>query len=188
MITVVSGLPRSGTSLVMQMLAAGGLAVLSDGARAPDEDNPRGYFEWEPVKRLPREPALIAAAEGKAVKVVSSLLWALSPDREYRVIYVERPLEEVAASQAVMLRRRGAQGPALEGEALIAALRTHQNQVLTRLGQHAHVALCRVRYHQLLATPREEAQRIRNFLGLPLEVEAMARQVEPSLHRQRCRE
>ena len=185
MITVVSGVPRSGTSLMMQMLAAGGMELLTDGVRAADEDNLRGYFEWEPVKRLPRELELIAAAEGKAVKVVSALVWALPADREYRVIYMERPLEEVAASQAVMIGRRGAQAPALEGAALIAALRAHQHQVLAQLGQRAHIALCLVHYHQLLATPREEAQRIRDFLGLPLEVEAMARQVEPSLHRQR---
>ena len=68
MIAIVSGLPRSGTSLMMQMLAAGGMPVLSDGERQADTDNPKGYFEWERIKRLPKDPACIVEAEGKVVK------------------------------------------------------------------------------------------------------------------------
>src|SRR5215472_13543471 len=104
MIVIVSGLPRSGTSLAMQMLAAGGIPVLSDGMRQPDSDNPRGYYEWEPIKQLPEEPSLIAQAEGRAVKVISSLLLTLPQGHDYRLIFMLRPLDEVLASQAVMLR------------------------------------------------------------------------------------
>lgn len=185
MIVVVSGLPRSGTSLLMQMLAAGGLPPLTDNQRLPDEDNPRGYLEWEPIKRLPQQPDLIAEAEGKAVKVVSSLLWALPPGHHYRVIFMERPLEEIAASQAVMIRRRAAQGPALEASALAAALDAHRRQVLDRLRHRPEIALCQVHYHRLLAQPREQAEQIRGFLGLPLDLDAMVRQVDPNLYRQR---
>jgi hypothetical protein len=183
-IVVVSGLPRSGTSLLMQMLKAGGLPVLTDGLRVADEDNPRGYFEWEPAKRLPREPELIRMAEGKAVKIVSSLLWALPPGYEYRLLYMERPLAEVAASQVAMIRRHGGAAP-LEGEALVRALAAHQQQVLALVRQIPGVALCTVRYHDVLADPFQQARRIANFLGMPLDCEPMARQADRRLYRQR---
>ena len=184
MIVVVSGLPRSGTSLLRQMLKAGGLPVLTDGLRVADEDNPRGYFEWEPAKRLPREPELIRMAEGKAVKIVSSLLWALPPGYEYPLLYMERPLAEVAASQVAMIRRHGGAAP-LEGEALVRALGAHQQQVLALVRQIPGVALCTVRYHDVLADPFQQARRIADFLGMPLDCEAMARQADRRLYRQR---
>ena len=95
MITIVSGLPRSGTSLMMQMLAAGGLPILSDGERKADTDNPRGYMEWERIKQLPKDPSLIAEAEGKLVKVISQLLLSLPDGHEYRIVFMQRPLPEV---------------------------------------------------------------------------------------------
>lgn len=107
MITIVSGLPRSGTSLMMQMLVAGGMSGLSDGERQADTDNPRGYLEWERIKQLPNDPGCIAEAEGKVVKVISRLLLSLPPGHEYRIIFMQRPLTEVLKSQDEMLRRRG---------------------------------------------------------------------------------
>src|SRR5271168_1003457 len=107
MITIVSGLPRSGTSLMMQMLDAGGLPILSDGERKSDSDNPRGYREWERIKQLPKEPSLIAEAEGKVVKVISQLILSLPVGHDYRIVFMQRPLPEVLKSQDEMLRRRG---------------------------------------------------------------------------------
>src|ERR1039458_2751547 len=107
MVTIVSGLPRSGTSLMMQMLEVGGLPVLSDGERKADTDNPNGYFEWERIKQLPKDPSLIAEAEGKVVKVISQLILSLPAGHDYRVIFMQRPLPEVLKSQEKMLRRRG---------------------------------------------------------------------------------
>src|SRR5271155_257309 len=107
MIIIVSGLPRSGTSLMMQMLDAGGLPVLSDGERKADTDNPKGYLEWERIKQLPKDPSLIGEAEGKVVKIISQLILSLPLDREYRIVFMERPLPEVLRSQDEMLRRRG---------------------------------------------------------------------------------
>ena len=112
MITIVSGLPRSGTSLMMQMLAAGGVPILSDGERRADADNPRGYLEWERIKQLPKNPALIAEAEGKAVKVISQLLLSLPPGHEYRVIFMQRPLPEVMASRTRCFAGEGNSIPA----------------------------------------------------------------------------
>jgi Sulfotransferase domain len=184
-ITIVSGLPRSGTSLMMQMLAAGGMPVLCDGERVADTDNPRGYFEWERIKLLPQQPACIAEAENKAVKVISQLLFALPPGHHYRIIFMQRPLAEVVASQAEMIRRRETRGAALEPAALMAALELHLKQVANWLSARPDLSVCRLPYHELLAEPKATAARLAGFLNLPLDTEAMARQVDPSLHRQR---
>ncbi len=107
-IVVVSGLPRSGTSLLMQMLAAGGLEVVSDHLRAADVDNPRGYFEFERVKQIQKDSSWLPAARGKALKMISQLLYHLPPTERYRVIFMRRNLDEVIASQEKMLQRRNA--------------------------------------------------------------------------------
>src|ERR1700724_3421657 len=107
MITIVSGLPRSGTSLMMQMLDAGGLPVLSDGERKAEPDNPKGYLEWERIKQLPKDPSLIAEAEGKVVKVISQLILSLPSGFDYRVILMQRPLPEGLKSQDEILVARG---------------------------------------------------------------------------------
>jgi hypothetical protein len=129
MITIISGLPRSGTSLMMQMLAAGGMPILSDGERRADVDNPRGYLEWERIKQLPKDPTCIAEAEGKAVKVISQLLLSLPPEHQYRVIFMERPLPEVMVSQDEMLRRRGAFDPSGDNSVVARAFQDHLYQV-----------------------------------------------------------
>jgi len=185
MITVVSGVPRSGTSLMMQMLAAGGMELLTDGVRAADEDNPRGYFEWEPVKRLQQEPGRIAEAEGKVVKVISSLLMSLPRDRSYRVLFMHRPLAEVVASQAEMIRRRGTQGAALTPPALAAALEGHVRQVMAWLDKQPHIRVCHVHYHRLLQEPQAQTDSILAFLDQPLNRAAMLAQIDPSLRCQR---
>ena len=185
MITVVSGLPRSGTSLMMQMLAAGGIPILSDGLREPDEDNPHGYHEWEPVKRLAADPERIAEAEGRAVKVISSLLPALPADRRYHVVFMRRPLAEVLASQAAMIRRLGTAKPAVSETALAAAMRAHLAQVTAWLGRQPHMDVLGMDYHGVLTDPRGQAERIGRFLGLSLDASAMAEQVDGRLYRQR---
>lgn len=188
MIYVVSGLPRSGTSLAMQMLAAGGLPILTDGLREFDQNNPRGYYEWERIKQLPQQPGLIAEAEGKAVKVISSLLVALPSDREYRVIFMLRPIEEVQASQGAMIQKLGTQAPPVPAQAMLAALKAHLAQVNAAVaarqsGGRFHVL--RMNYHDLIADPLGSARSVCEFLGLPLDADAMARQVDPALYRQR---
>jgi hypothetical protein len=133
MITIVSGVPRSGTSLMMQMLAAGGLVPLTDGQRAADGSNPRGYFEWERARSLPREPDTISQAEGKVVKVISALLPSLPGTYSYKVIFMERALAEVAASQTAMIDKLGTQGAALAPGAMERALEAHLKQVKASL-------------------------------------------------------
>ncbi len=182
MITIVSGLPRSGTSLMMQMLAAGGMELLTDHERKPDADNPRGYCEWEPAKLLPQQPELIDAAEGKAVKVISQLLPFLPEGHSYKVLFMERPMAEVLASQKEMLRRRGAVDPAKDD--VIAALFTkHLKEIRDRIA--GRMAVFFVSYPKLVSEPMSVAEAVRDFLGINLDVKAMAAQADPGLYRNR---
>jgi hypothetical protein len=187
MITIVSGLPRSGTSLMMQMLDAGGLPVLSDGERKADTDNPKGYLEWELIKQLPRDPSLIAAAEGKVVKVISQLILSLPSGRKYRVILMQRPLPEVLKSQDEMLRRRGNVDSNADSSAIEEAFQRHLIEVNKWLAGKANVQVLRVHYHRVLREPKAVAGEIAAFLGVPLDVEAMVRQVDGSLYRNRMK-
>jgi hypothetical protein len=186
MITIVSGLPRSGTSLLMQMLAAGGMPALTDGERLADADNPRGYFEWERIKLLPKQPECIEEAEGKVVKVISQLLFALPTGRDYRIIFMQRPLAEVVASQAEMIRRRGTTGAALAPAALIAGLGAHLNLANAWLRDKANISILRVEHHDVLREPLRISESIQQFLDFPLDVVAMSRQIDTSLYRQRA--
>jgi hypothetical protein len=185
MIIIVSGIPRSGTSLMMQMLAAGGIAVLSDGQRSPDANNPRGYYELESVKSLAQDSQAISQAEGKAVKVVSSLLHFLPEGHEYRIIFMRRPLEQIVASQDRMLERLGKQASATPRQAVMKAFEKHLRTVQSWLSARPHTAVLYVDYEAVLRDPHEEAYRISAFLGRNLDVESMVRKVEISLHRER---
>ena len=183
-ITIVSGLPRSGTSLMMQMLGAGGMTMLTDSERRPDIDNPRGYCEWEPIKLLPREPGRIDEAEGKVVKVITQLLLSVPKGRSYKVIFMERPLAEVLASQDEMLKRRGSNQP-VDRELLTAAFRDHMKEVVRWLEDRDEIPVCRMGYRKLLSDPLGSAKIVREFLELNLDVDAMAGQVDPLLYRKR---
>ena len=187
MITIVSGLPRSGTSLMMQMLAAGGMPVLSDGERKADTDNPRGYLEWERIKQLPKEPTLIAEAEGKVVKVISQLLLSLPNGHEYRVIFMQRPLPEVLKSQDEMLRRRGTYEPGGDNSAIEDAFQRHLVEVNRWLNSQSNVAMLRIHYHRTMREPQAVAQSVADFLKIPLNIDAMTKEVDPSLHRNRMK-
>jgi len=188
MITIVSGLPRSGTSLMMQMLAGGGMSVLSDGERQADVDNPKGYLEWEHIKQLPKEPECIAEAEGKVVKIISQLLLSLPAGYEYRIIFMQRPLAEVLASQEQMLRNRGTSDPGANISTVVKAFQDHLFEVNSWLTRKPNLKLIRVQYHQILAAPREISEKLRQFLGIRLDIDAMARQVDRTLYRQRARQ
>ena len=187
MITIVSGLPRSGTSLMMQMLVAGGMVALSDGERRADMDNPKGYLEWERIKQLPDDPGCIAEAEGKVVKAISKLLLSLPRGHKYRVIFMQRPLHEVLKSQDEMLRRRGAYKEGVDPAIVSAAFEKHLREVDAWLDGKSYVKTLRVTYHEVLSEPKEVAQQIADFLGVALNVEAMAGQVDASLYRNRSK-
>ena len=185
MITIVSGLPRSGTSLMMQMLVAGGMTLLADGERRADADNPRGYLEWERIKQLPNDPGCIAEGEGKVVKVISRLLLSLPPSHEYRVIFMQRPLPELLASQDQMLRRRGTYKEGTNPAAIAAAFEKHLKEVYAWLDSRSNFRVVSVAYHDVVNQPAEVSRKLSDFLGIPLNVESMAQQVDSSLYRNR---
>jgi hypothetical protein len=185
MITIVSGLPRSGTSLMMQMLAAGGMPVLSDGERRADTDNPRGYLEWERIKQLPKDPACIAEAEGKAVKVISLLLLSLPEGHEYRVILMQRPLPEVLASQEAMMRRRGTAKAGTNSSVIAAAFEANLRAVSAWLDSKRYVKTLPVPYHEVVQHAEGIGQKLSEFLGISLNRKAMTEQVDATLYRNR---
>jgi hypothetical protein len=182
---VVSGLPRSGTSLMMQMMVAGGLEPLTDGLRAADENNPKGYFEWELAKSLKQDPKAIAAAEGKVVKIISALLPLLPDGHEYRVVFMMRPLEEVIASQNSMRRRLGKEVPPTSTESVMTAFEKHLRDTEHFLSTRGNIAVLKIEHAKVLADPAEQASRVAAFLGGGVKVELMAAQVERSLHREK---
>ena len=183
---LVSGLPRSGTSLMMQMLQAGGLELMTDGARAADEDNPEGYWEWEATKKLPKNPRILEQAEGKVVKVISALLPHLPPRHRYKILFMRRPETEVVASQWKMLENRQ-QAPVSEREHLEKTQGQHVEQMLERLKESDRVEVLEVDYPDLVAAPGPWINRVTAFLGeekFP-RVEEMVGMVKPELYRNR---
>ena len=182
---VVSGLPRSGTSLMMQILQAGGIQLQADGQRAADEDNPEGYWEWEEIKKLPKKPRLIEQAAGKAVKVVSALLPSLPPPHRYTVIYMVRPVEQVVNSQWAMLTRQGKQ-PRSEKQHLIDVQEHHSRQIREALRTSDRVTLLEIDFPQLVANPEPALAQFKATLGDAFtNSPAVAACVKPSLHRNR---
>ncbi len=185
-ITVVSGLPRSGTSLMMQMLVAGGMPAVSDGLRTADADNPRGYFELEAVKKLKTDTTWVAGARGHAVKVISMLLCELPSDYEYRVIFMLRDMDEILASQNEMLKRRGTAGNATGDAAMRKHFEAHLKKVQAWLAERKNFRIHFCDYRELLREPASQSHSIADFLGGGLDEPAMVRAIDPALHRNRA--
>lgn len=188
-VIIVSGLPRSGTSMMMQMLAAGGVEIVTDNARAADEGNPEGYFELEAVKHLEHDPrpAWLARARGRAVKVVSPLVRFLPRGCSYQVIFMERDLSEVIASQDAMLAARGVATDRLAPGELRAMYESHLREIRPLLASRPGFETLTVSYHAVLADPRGEAARVTRFLRRPLDEARMAAAVNADLYRNRER-
>lgn len=186
-VVLVSGLPRSGTSMAMKMLAAGGLEVVADGIRTADEDNPRGYFEDERVKNLgqSRDKGWLRAARGRAVKVISYLLKDLPADNNYKVIFLRRDLREVLASQGKMLERRNEANESSD-EQMLEIFESHLWRIDYLFRHAAHFERLDLRYAEVVAEPRRAAERINAFLGGRLDVEKMVEAVDPQLYRNRA--
>ncbi|PWB74416.1 MAG: sulfotransferase family protein [Holophagae bacterium] len=186
-IVVVSGLPRSGTSMTMKMLEAGGMQPVTDAIRSADEDNPRGYFEDERVKDLGHmeDRSWLRAARGKVIKVVSSLLQYLPDDNFYKVIFMRRNLHEVLASQAKMLDRRG-EAAQTSDEELIKMFESHLEKVEFQLRFRPWFDALYVDHRSVLSDPAGAARRINDFLGGKLDERRMAEAVDPNLYRNRA--
>jgi hypothetical protein len=186
-IIVVSGLPRSGTSMAMKMLQAGGVILLTDVVRAPDRHNPEGYFEYERVKELDKpgtDTSWLKSARGKAVKIVSPLLTWLPETSDYQVVFMERDLGEVVASQEKMLIDRG---EAARMDRIGDAYAEHLEQVSRFLAKRRCFQTLRIRYRDVLDNPLESSRRMQSFIERALDVDRMAAAVNPRLYRTRLR-
>jgi len=186
-IVVVSGLPRSGTSMSMKMLEAGGVKVVQDGIRSADEDNPKGYFEHEKVKELDKggDKSWVKNSRGQAIKVISYLLPHLPDDNRYLVIFVLREYAEVLASQQKMLDRRGEKNQT-EDERMIAIYDKHLADVKRILAGRPNFEVLYTGYSDTIQDPRKAAREINEFLGGNLDEDKMAAAVDPKLWRNRA--
>ncbi len=187
---LVSGLPRSGTSLMMQLLEAGGMPLITDGQRGADIDNPRGYYEWEAIKQIGKKPELLddAALEGRVLKCISMLLPAMPAKHQYKVIFMLRPIAEVVASQRAMTARLGTKGAALSPEELERGLRAHREEVRKWAANAPHIEWLEIDYPALVRDPTAAISQLVEFLGrerLPNE-NAMAAVIDPALYRRKA--
>jgi len=184
-VTLVSGLPRSGTSMMMKVLEAGGMPLLVDHVRTADEDNPEGYYEFERVKKVETDTAWLDEARGRVVKMISALLKHLPATHHYKVIFMRRNLDEVLASQRQMLIRRGKPTDAASDEKMAAYFTTHVRRVEAWLAEQPNVDVIYVSYNDMMQGPAPHCARIAAFLGLALDPERMASVVSGALYRQR---
>ena len=185
-VIVVSGLPRSGTSLMMNMLQAGGIPIVTDEQRTADDDNPKGYFELERVKQLSKgDVAWVEGAHGKAVKVISALLEHLPASSSYKILFMRRRLPEVLASQKKMLERRGEPTDTVSDEMMAGLFERHLQKIEGWLAAQPNMSVLYVPYHELAERPEPQLEQIVPFLGLDLDVSKMMTAVDPALYRNR---
>ncbi|MFN2237487.1 MAG: sulfotransferase [Anaerolineales bacterium] len=184
-ITIVSGLPRSGTSMTMKMLDAGGIPPLTDHIRTADDDNPKGYYEYERAKKLREgDTEWIPEAEGKVVKVIGALLMHLPASYQYRVLFMRREMEEILASQARMLENRSEENK-VDNETMAALFAKHLKQIEDWMNSQPNLKYIDVDYNLMLSNPRPQIRKINQFLGGDLNEAAMLEVIDPQLYRQR---
>ncbi len=182
-ITIVSGLPRSGTSLMMQMLDIGGMKVMTDNIRVADEDNPKGYYEFEKVKKIGEDPSWLKDMRGKAFKMVSMLLYDLPVNEKYKVIFMRRHMDEILTSQNKMLERLGRDlNPDDEMGKLFAK---HLDKTFKWLDMQKNFKVLYVSYNDLVEDSLKEIEMVVGFLGIKLDVEKMSSVMDRALYRNR---
>lgn len=184
---IVSGLPRCGTSMMMQMLEQGGIPIVSDHIRKADDDNPRGYYEFEKVKEIKENSGWLDNCIGKAFKMVSALLYYLPKDRKYKVIFMKRRMEEMLASQKVMQERQGIKSDSVSDDEMSKKFEKHLRKIEKWLANQSHIDIVYINYNDAIQDPYENAKRINRFLGNRLNVDNMAGAVKKSMYRQKIR-
>jgi hypothetical protein len=185
-VVIVSGLPRSGTSMMMKMLEAGGVPIMTDAIRTADVDNPKGYYEYERVKELEKETdkSYVRDGRGKALKVISFLLKELPDENFYRVVFMRRDLDEVIASQNKMLDRRKEQAID-DGKVMAEAYRNHLAAVRILVRKRPNFEMLDVRYDQAVKSPKDAVRAVNAFLGGKLDEAAMTAAIDAELYRNR---
>ncbi len=187
-VIIVSGLPRSGTSMCMKMLDAAGIPIMQDGIREADEDNPKGYYEYERVKDLDKggDNSWVIDARGKVVKIISFLLPHLPPGNNYKIIFMRRNIDEILASQNKMLVRRGEPTDTTSDENMKKLYSDHLIKVKSMLRYRDEMDALEILYNDVLSDPRPAAERMNEFLDDKYDVERMLSVVDPSLYRNRA--
>jgi hypothetical protein len=186
MITIVSGLPRSGTSMMMKILEAGGLPVLADGIRTADIDNPNGYYEFEPVKSTCDDSSWLTMAEGRVVKMIYKLLYDLPEQTRCRIVFMQRALKEVIKSQNAMLQRRGETGyTGTETHNLVGTFAAEVSSCKKWLAAKDDMQVIYMNYNRLLAEPEAEIDKLNSFFDDRLNAAAMLAVINPALYRRR---
>ena len=183
-IAIVSGLPRSGTSMMMRMLDSGGMEVVTDNIRKPDQDNPAGYYEFEKVKKIKDDSTWLDSIYGKVVKMVSMLLYSLPSDKPYKVIFMKRDMTEILISQKIMLERKRAKD-AKSDEEMAGCFIKHLNEIEKWLGEQTNMNVLYVNYNDIVENPVKNARIVNEFLECNLNIEKMAEAVDKSLYRNR---
>ncbi len=183
-IIVVSGLPRSGTSMMMAMLEAGGIPLVTDGERTADEDNPKGYFELERVKQLDRDPSWLRDCDGRAVKIISRLLSALPSTHRYDVVFMRRSIDEILASQKKMLARRGERDETSDAE-MKSMFYAHLDEVMAWLDAQPNFRVKYASYNRLLESADQELPKLASFLGPRFDVTKAKPIIDAALYRNR---
>jgi hypothetical protein len=171
--------------MMMQMLMAGGMGIVTDAIRKADEDNPRGYLEWERVKKLKEDISWLNECPGKAVKVISMLLFDLPSNYNYKIIFMQREIEEVLASQRIMLERRGETKDGVSDEHMAEKFEKHLKQVEDWIAHQSNIEVLYVKYNEVIADPLRSSKVVNNFLGEDLNTRTMAEAIEETLYRQR---
>jgi hypothetical protein len=186
-VTVVSGMPRSGTSLMMRMLDAGGIPALTDGSRAADSHNPNGYFEDARVRSLGRDAGWLEEARGRSVKIIYRLLRHLPAALEYRIVFMDRDLNEVYESQQDMLESSQDPAASQDRDSIIRALRREIETTKVWLAAQPNMRCIAVPYAELVREPPYWVRKVAQFLDGELDEPSMAACADPSLYRHRTR-
>jgi hypothetical protein len=184
-VILVSGLPRTGTSMMMKAIHAGGIEPIVDNIRKADEDNPKGYYEFEPVKKTKEDASWLNDAPGKVVKMVYRLLYDLPAEFQYRVVFMRRDIKEVLASQNKMLERSGKSGGGISDEQMEALFAAELAKCEKWLAEQPNFRLLSVVHRDMINDAATQVQKINDFLDGGLDTEAMASTVDPALYRNR---
>lgn len=185
-IVIVSGLPRCGTSMMMQMLEAGSMPIVTDHIRKTDEDNPRGYYEFEKSKQIGEDASWLADCHGKALKIVSALLYHLPSDKKYKVIFMTRNIEEMLTSQKLMMEREGKDWVNVGDDHMLAKFEKHLRKIENWFKMQNNMEVLYINYNEVIQNPDKNVSLVVRFLERQLNSSKMAGEVQKSLYRQRA--
>lgn len=184
-ITIVSGLPRSGTSMMMKILEAGSMEIMTDNIRKADEDNPLGYYEFERVKKIKKDNLWLKEAEGKVFKMVSMLLYDLPSNQNYKIIFMKRKMDEILASQRKMIERNGQNKGGVSDEEMGRLFTKHLNTIAKWIEEQNNIEVLYVSYNDFIENPIEQAKMLNRFLNSKLNINEVEKVVDRSLYRNR---